>query len=280
MTDPLDDMWGAVAAAVPIEAVVKAVRSGDPEWNVSTLVSVGARAAVEYLTGPQTGPAAEPVERVSSYLAEIDRRAAQRAHENDLIHGLGFGDEGPRLLASDLRALLAEHERLRQVNASLRYTLRGRKHHHANDVARLAAELEEARAAVPAENYPCQLGVSCDQCGAEWAGDFVVNDSVTKADRLALVRKEVVTNHGWACGENDLCPKCNEVRYQLAGRIWLSAPLSRGLSGDEVRAIADTVIAAGWRPPAPDSEQRCDGTCDPEHFDNRSTDDGKPGEWL
>lgn len=64
------------------------------------------------------------------------------------------------------------------------------------------------------ENYPCQLAVTCDRCGNEFGGDFWVNDSLTKADRLAIVRNCAVINHGWSCGKaGDFCPACKHLPH-------------------------------------------------------------------
>ncbi|MFF4177631.1 hypothetical protein [Streptomyces sp. NPDC001750] len=83
--------------------------------------------------------------------------------------------------------------------------------------AGLDALLDHVAANLPDENddqptgqrFPCGLGVFCDTCGAEWRGDFVVTDTMTNAERLAVVRDHVRAELGWQCDDTgDFCPKC------------------------------------------------------------------------
>ncbi|MGW3166954.1 hypothetical protein ACWC9Q_29670 [Streptomyces sp. NPDC001142] len=83
--------------------------------------------------------------------------------------------------------------------------------------AGLDALLDHVAANLPAEDddqltgqkYPCGLGVFCDTCGTTFEGDFVVTDTMTKAQRLAVVRDHVRAELGWQCNaEGDFCPEC------------------------------------------------------------------------
>lgn len=59
------------------------------------------------------------------------------------------------------------------------------------------------------QRYPCGLGVYCDSCGTEFRGDFIVVDTMTKAERLEVVRNHVRTAMGWQCdATGDYCPTC------------------------------------------------------------------------
>jgi hypothetical protein len=58
------------------------------------------------------------------------------------------------------------------------------------------------------QKYPCALGVFCDTCGTTLRGDFIVTDTMTKPERLEVVR-EHVRGLGWSCTEaGDYCPTC------------------------------------------------------------------------
>jgi hypothetical protein len=89
----------------------------------------------------------EAIDRVAAYLAEHARRDKVRNHSSNLIHALGFPDDGPSLLSTDLLALLGDSERLRTVNGQLRYTIRALNHRHTNELA-----------AAKAADYPAALG--------------------------------------------------------------------------------------------------------------------------
>jgi hypothetical protein len=60
----------------------------------------------------------------------------------------------------------------------------------------------------PAELYPAQITVFCDHCGTEATRDYVVSDDMTRAERLAVARKHLVTNEGWQHDDDgdDFCP--------------------------------------------------------------------------
>ncbi|MFS0695102.1 hypothetical protein [Streptomyces nitrosporeus] len=63
--------------------------------------------------------------------------------------------------------------------------------------------------AAAGEPYPTRLGVYCDTCGTEWRGDFIVSDTMSKAQRLDVVRAHVRTELGWQCdAAGDFCPEC------------------------------------------------------------------------
>lgn len=58
------------------------------------------------------------------------------------------------------------------------------------------------------ERYPTLLGVFCDTCDIEFRGDFIVTDTMTKAERLNVVRAHV-RSLGWQCdAAGDFCPEC------------------------------------------------------------------------
>jgi hypothetical protein len=59
--------------------------------------------------------------------------------------------------------------------------------------------------------YPSRLGVFCDADGTVIEADFIVNDRVTKWERLELIR-EYARTHGWKCTTlGDFCPDCMET---------------------------------------------------------------------
>ncbi|XMN09344.1 hypothetical protein ACK8N7_26540 [Streptomyces griseobrunneus] len=59
------------------------------------------------------------------------------------------------------------------------------------------------------QKYPCGLGIFCDTCGTEFRGDFIVTDTMTKAERLEVIRNHVRTKLGWQSDETgDNCPSC------------------------------------------------------------------------
>ncbi|MER7807881.1 hypothetical protein [Streptomyces sp900116325] len=59
------------------------------------------------------------------------------------------------------------------------------------------------------EKYPCGLGVFCDTCGTTFEGDFIVTDTMTKSERLEVVRRHVRAKEGWQCDHTgDFCPGC------------------------------------------------------------------------
>ncbi|MFF4179650.1 hypothetical protein [Streptomyces sp. NPDC001750] len=78
------------------------------------------------------------------------------------------------------------------------------------------------------EKYPCRLGVFCDTCVTTFEGDFIVTDTMTKAERLAVVRDHVRAELGWQCdrsgdycpehkAQNDACPGTGEYGHGLTG---------------------------------------------------------------
>lgn len=80
------------------------------------------------------------------------------------------------------------------------------------------------------QKYPCGLGIFCDTCGTEFRGDFIVTDTMTKAERLEIIRNHVRTKLGWQSNDTgDNCPTCrtdpaaaairDEALHQAAHRI-------------------------------------------------------------
>lgn len=57
--------------------------------------------------------------------------------------------------------------------------------------------------------YPAQITVFCDHCGRKQTGDYLVSDTMTRAERLAVARKHLVENEGWEHDEDgdDFCPE-------------------------------------------------------------------------
>ncbi|AUI56805.1 hypothetical protein [Amycolatopsis sp. BJA-103] len=89
--------------------------------------------------------------RVRAYLDEYQRRAAANSATTDVISNLDTHDGGPRLLASELRVLLADLARARVNLAGLQYRLRGEQHHHANTTTerdQFAARVADAETAL------------------------------------------------------------------------------------------------------------------------------------
>lgn len=65
--------------------------------------------------------------------------------------------------------------------------------------------------------FPCQITVFCDECGEESTGDYLVDEKMTKGQRLRVARTYLADKEGWRCeaGE-DLCPSC--LRRALEGK--------------------------------------------------------------
>lgn len=60
----------------------------------------------------------------------------------------------------------------------------------------------------PDAPYPCQIGVNCDECGTVVTGDYIVNDRMTKPERLEVARTNLRAG-GWSCtAAGDFCPAC------------------------------------------------------------------------
>lgn len=60
----------------------------------------------------------------------------------------------------------------------------------------------------PDAPYPCQIGVYCDDCGHTHSGDYLVNDRMSKPERLEVARAHL-RGQGWTCdADGDLCPPC------------------------------------------------------------------------
>ncbi|TXS36952.1 hypothetical protein [Streptomyces sp. OR43] len=67
------------------------------------------------------------------------------------------------------------------------------------------------------QKYPCGLGVYCDTCGVTFEGDFIVADTMSKAERLDVVRNHVRTTLRWQCDSTgDFCESCAEQRRAAA----------------------------------------------------------------
>lgn len=153
-------------------------------------------------------------------LAERDAAIARvRAH---------FDDDTP-LDAVDVRTLLADHARARELTRQLQYRLRGEKHHHANDVQRLrellgrvGAELNEARAALEQEK----------------------RDGAWVRDRI---RRSLGTPDGRAVSIH-----AREVRTERDALRLLASPDKRGTATrpDEAPERLHTLTAGCWCEPA------------------------------
>ncbi|MBE4790269.1 hypothetical protein [Streptomyces caniscabiei] len=60
----------------------------------------------------------------------------------------------------------------------------------------------------PDAPYPCQIGVYCDDCATTVKRDIIVNDRMTKPERLEAARAHLRAD-GWTCDETgDFCPAC------------------------------------------------------------------------
>jgi hypothetical protein len=71
------------------------------------------------------------------------------------------------------------------------------------------ADVVRAAAMDEGELYPSQLGVFCDKCEDTFEGDFIVSVTMSKTERLAVVRRHVVAMLGWQCDERgDFCKSC------------------------------------------------------------------------
>jgi hypothetical protein len=66
----------------------------------------------------------------------------------------------------------------------------------------------------PDAPYPCQIGVYCDDCGTVVEGDYIVNDRMSKPERLEIARAHLRAA-GWTCdADGDLCPPCARADAQ------------------------------------------------------------------
>lgn len=55
--------------------------------------------------------------------------------------------------------------------------------------------------------FPLQIAVFCDTCGIEVVHDYLVNDAMSRSDRLEVARTHLRTNEGWSCNsDGDFCP--------------------------------------------------------------------------
>ena len=62
----------------------------------------------------------------------------------------------------------------------------------------------------PDAPYPCQIGVYCDDCGTTVKRDYIVNDLMSKPERLEIARTHLRAE-GWQCdADGDYCPTCKE----------------------------------------------------------------------
>ncbi|MFE7128921.1 hypothetical protein [Streptomyces sp. NPDC057617] len=90
------------------------------------------------------------------------------------------------------------------------------------------------------QKYPCGLGISCDTCGTTLRGDFIVTDTMTKAERLEVVRNHVRTTQGWQCdGTGDYCPKCKPKAANPADELRQAA--------NDLEALLTAAHGTTWR---------------------------------
>jgi hypothetical protein len=62
--------------------------------------------------------------------------------------------------------------------------------------------------------FPSRIGVFCDECWTVDERDYMVDDSMTKLDRLKVAR-DVLAALGWSITpEADLCPSCATTHAQ------------------------------------------------------------------
>lgn len=55
--------------------------------------------------------------------------------------------------------------------------------------------------------YPSRICVFCDDCGAEFSGEYMVSEEQTSAERLEVARAHMRTK-GWQCDQDgDFCPE-------------------------------------------------------------------------
>jgi hypothetical protein len=60
----------------------------------------------------------------------------------------------------------------------------------------------------PTALYPTLLGVFCDADGTVIEADIIVNDRVSKPERLEMIR-QYARSQGWKCTNvGDFCPEC------------------------------------------------------------------------
>ncbi len=91
-------------------------------------------------------------------------------------------------------------------------------------INRVNAVVRAAAVDDAAELYPCRLGVFCDRCEDTFEADFIVSTEMTPAERLAVVRRHVVTVRGWRCDKTgDFCKHCLDM-MELESRVQEKGP--------------------------------------------------------
>jgi hypothetical protein len=62
--------------------------------------------------------------------------------------------------------------------------------------------------------FPCHIGVNCDECWKVVEGDYIVDESTPKAERLGFARA-FLKAQGWEITpEADLCSSCATTHRQ------------------------------------------------------------------
>ncbi|WP_046500755.1 hypothetical protein [Streptomyces odonnellii] len=90
------------------------------------------------------------------------------------------------------------------------------------------------------QKYPCGLGMHCDTCGIEFRGDFIVTDTMTKAERLEIIRNHVRTTQNWECNATgDYCPNCKPKTTSPADELRQAA--------NDLEALHTAAHGTTWR---------------------------------
>ncbi|MGC5343672.1 hypothetical protein [Streptomyces sp. DT171] len=126
---------------------------------------------------------------------------------------IAYGPSDAELIEHARTVGMVDPERAPEFVAAYRAHVEQQSTLHATPPVPQLADVEEQRRAAetdPGERYPTLLSVYCDSdtCDIEWRGEFLVSDTMTKADRLDVVRR-CVRSLGWQCDPaGDFCPDC------------------------------------------------------------------------
>lgn len=64
------------------------------------------------------------------------------------------------------------------------------------------------------DEFPSKITVFCDECHTEVTRDYVINEDMTKAERLEVARASL-RREGWRCDAfGDHCPACTGVALE------------------------------------------------------------------
>lgn len=73
---------------------------------------------------------------------------------------------------------------------------------------------EPVRRVLEDHEFPTQITVFCDECGKRVTGDYVINEEMSKPERLEVARAHL-RREDWQCDKTgDYCPDCKAADAQ------------------------------------------------------------------